>query len=461
LTGSMNWPANSNKRKIQALLISPHERGNTVSNDAVFPFPSLTLPLLASVFPENYSVRIKDEKVSRVRGREKADIVFITTLTSTANRAYKLADLFRAREIPVVIGGVHATMLPQEAQEHATSVVIGEAEDMVSGLLSDFEKSRLAPVYRSPGLTDLATILNPSLHLLNWRHRFFLSPLQTSRGCPNMCDFCAVPRISGRKLRTKSLTEIEKELVFLSRFRSRKLFVVDDNFTLKRDRSLQLMELFRKFGFRWMGFSNLSVSDDDEYMKALADSGCISLFIGFESLHFQDHLSKNRSYGTPGAMAQAVDRIHEHGIGIQGSFIFGFDNDTPEVFRETVSFIQDTEIELPHICILTPFPGTPLFDELDSKGRIIHRDWSCYDMNHVVFRPENMSQEELQQGYAWALKYLSSPTSILARIKKKSASRLYFLTANFALHRSQTRLARSLWNTRIQTLMQEKDLSLC
>jgi len=323
LTGSMNWPANSNKRKIQALLISPHERGNTVSNDAVFPFPSLTLPLLASVFPENYSVRIKDEKVSRVRGREKADIVFITTLTSTANRAYKLADLFRAREIPVVIGGVHATMLPQEAQEHATSVVIGEAEDMVSGLLSDFEKSRLAPVYRSPGLTDLATILNPSLHLLNWRHRFFLSPLQTSRGCPNMCDFCAVPRISGRKLRTKSLTEIEKELVFLSRFRSRKLFVVDDNFTLKRDRSLQLMELFRKFGFRWMGFSNLSVSDDDEYMKALADSGCISLFIGFESLHFQDHLSKNRSYGTPGAMAQAVDRIHEHGIGIQGSFIFG------------------------------------------------------------------------------------------------------------------------------------------
>jgi len=131
------------------------------------------------------------------------------------------------------------------------------------------------------------------------------------------------------------------------------------------------------------------------------------------------------------------------------------------VFRETVSFIQDTEIELPHICILTPFPGTPLFDELDSKGRIIHRDWSCYDMNHVVFRPENMSQEELQQGYAWALKYLSSPTSILARIKKKSASRLYFLTANFALHRSQTRLARSLWNTRIQTLMQEKDLSLC
>jgi radical SAM superfamily enzyme YgiQ (UPF0313 family) len=457
----MNWPKSSNNGKIQALLISPHERGKTVSNDAVFPFPSLTLPILAGAFPKNYSVRIKDEKISRIKGKEKADIIFITTLTSTANRAYKLAELFRTRGIPVVIGGVHATILPQEAREHATSIVIGEAEGIVQNILSDFEKGRLAPIYRSPGLTDLATITNPSLQLLSWRHRFFISPLQTSRGCPNTCDFCSVPRISGRKLRLKSLTEIEKELVYLSRFRSRKLFVVDDNFTLKRDRSLQLMALFQKFGFRWMAFSNLSVSEDDAYMAALADSGCISLFIGFESLRVQDHLPKNRAYGTPEAMAQAVDRIHEHGIGIQGSFIFGFDSDTPEVFHETVSFIQDTEIELPHMCILTPFPGTPLFDALDSKGRIIHKDWSCYDMNHVVFRPQNMSPEVLQQGYAWSLKYLSSPTSIFARIKKKSAARLYFLTANFSLHRSQTRLARSLWNTRIQTLMQERGQCPC
>ena len=457
----MNWLRPSSNKKIQALLISPHERGNIVSNDAVFPFPSLTLPLLASAFPGHYQVRLKDEKISRITGKEKADIIFITSLTSTAHRAYRLADIFKKRGIPVVIGGVHATMLPREAQAHATSVVMGEAEQTISRLLSDFERGDLAPIYQNTEAPELTTALNPALSLLSWRHRFFLSPIQTSRGCPYDCNFCSVPKMSGRTLRLKPLNVIEKELVFLRRFRSRKLFVVDDNFTLNRDRSLELMALFRKFGFRWMTFSNLSISEDEEYLRAMAANGCISLFIGFESLHFQKHLQKNNAYSTPDAMAHAVDRIHKYGIGIQGSFIFGFDSDTSAVFDKTVSFIQDSEIELPNICILTPFPGTPLFDELESQGRILHKDWSAYDMNHVVFRPANMSSEELQQGYAWALKYLASPTSIIARIKKKSAARAYFLTANFSLHRSQTRLALSLWNPSLQTLMQEKGLCHC
>jgi radical SAM superfamily enzyme YgiQ (UPF0313 family) len=215
------------------------------------------------------------------------------------------------------------------------------------------------------------------------------------------------------------------------------------------------MALFRRFGFRWMAFSNLSVSGDEEYLKALAESGCVSLFIGFESLHYPRHMKKNLSCGAPDEMARAIKRIHKHGIGIQGSFIFGFDTDTTQVFRETVGFIQESGIELPNICILTPFPGTPLFDELEGEKRIIHKDWSYYDMNHVVFRPAGMTPEELQQGYAWALKYLSSPSSIFARIRKKSAARLYFLTANFSLHRAQTRLAHSLWNRDVQTHMPE------
>ena len=461
MKGSMNWLRPNSKKKIQALLISPHERGNVVSNDAVFPFPSLTLPLLASAFPGHYRVRLKDEKVSRITGKEKADIVFITSLTSTANRAYRLADIFKNRGIPVVIGGVHATMLPHEAQAHATSVVTGEADQTITRLLSDFESGNLSPHYHSPEPPKLKAALNPALNLLSWRHRFFLSPIQTSRGCPYDCNFCSVPKMCGRTLRMKPLSVIEKELAFLRRFRSRKLFVVDDNFTLNRDRSLELMALFHKFGFRWMTFSNLSVCEDDEYLRAMAANGCISLFIGFESLHFQSHLQKNNAYSTPEAMARAVERIHKHGIGIQGSFIFGFDGDTTEVFGETVSFIQNSEIELPHICILTPFPGTHLFDELKSQDRILNRDWSAYDMNHVVFRPANMSPEELQQGYAWALKYLAAPTSIMTRMKKKSAARAYFLTANFSLHRSQTRLALSLWNPRLQNLMQEKGLCHC
>jgi len=429
------------------------------STDAIFPFPSLTLSMLAAAFPNDYHVRIIDEKLCRVSGKEKADIVFITSLTSTAPRAYKLSDIFRKRGIPVVMGGAHATLQTEEAQAHATTVVTGEAENMVLQILSDFERGVLAPLYHNSDFIDVDTVTNPALHLLNWRHRFFLSPLQTSRGCSNDCSFCAVPRLSGRKLRLKSLAAIEKELTYLSRFRPRKLFVVDDNFTLKRERSLEIMKLFKRFGFRWMSFSNLSVTEDEDYMRALADSGCNSLFVGLESLN--QHLTKNRAFNTNDKMAHAIHIFHKHGVGIQGAFVFGFDDDTPEVFRETVAFIQDTGIELPTISILTPFPGTPLFDDLEKEDRILNRDWSNYDMNHVVFTPKNMSPEELQQGYVWALKYLASPSSIIARIKKTSVARAYFLTANFALHHSQTSIARSYWNAEVQTSMQERNLCLC
>jgi radical SAM superfamily enzyme YgiQ (UPF0313 family) len=458
----MSWPLPKKKNSsTRVLLISPHPSGTTTSNDAVFPFPFLGLTQIASAFPPHYDVQIVDERVSSISGKEEADIVFITTLSFSAHRAYALADLFRQRGIPVVIGGVHATIVPEEASPHVTSVVIGEAENVIDQLLSDFEQGRLAAEYHSESHPDLENIPNPSIHLLNWRHRVFLSAIQTSRGCPKSCAFCSVPKISGSTLRLKSLSAVEKELQSLKHLRARYLFVVDDNFTVMKDRALAIMDLFRHYGYRWMGFSNLSVSEDEKFLRALRESGCISLFIGFESLHNQGFFSKNRSYDSPESIRQAIRCIHDHNIGIQGSFIFGFDEDTVDVFQETVSFIQDTGIELPAVCILTPFPGTPLFDSLDQENRLIHKNWSQYDTHHVVFKPQNMSAEDLQQGYAWAVKYLASPTSILSRLGKRYNSFPYFLIANFSLHRCQTRLAHSLWNATVQSSMQKRGLCPC
>lgn len=455
----MNWLKNKNKKHV--LLISPNQKGAVTSNDAVFPFPFLSLTLIAAEIPYHYTVQIIDERVSRVNGKEKADIVFITSLTSTVYRAYELADIFRSRNIPVALGGVHVSVLIEEATKHATSVVVGEAEGLVETLLSDFEKGRLKPVYKSSSPIDLDSIPVPQLHLLNWRHRFFMSPIQTGRGCTYNCDFCMVPTLSERKLRLKSFETVEKELNYLSRFKSRRLFVVDDNFLMNKERAISIMSLFKKYGYKWMGFSNLSISEDDRFLKELQDSGCISLFIGFESLNTKDLLLKNRTYRSVDSMRRAVARIHEYGIGIQGSFIFGFDTDTVNVFQETVSFIQETGIELPHISILTPFPGTPLFDKMEKENRIIHRNWSTYDMSHVVFQPKNMTGEELQQGYAWALKYLASPTSIFSRLGNHPGFSFHFLISNFSLHKSQTRLARSLWNPAVQHSMQKRHLCLC
>jgi len=448
--------ARQKNKRWHALLISPRPAGSVTSNDAVFPFPLLGLTQIAATFPPQYSVEIRDERVSPVRGSEHADIVFITTLTTTALRAYGLADLFRQRGIPVVVGGVHATVLPDEASQHATAVVIGEAEGIMEKLLADFEQGSLLPRYRCENLVDLNVAPLPARQLLGWKHRIFLSALQTSRGCPHTCSFCSVPHIAGHTVRLKSLATIEQEVQALSRFRSRKLFVVDDNFTMNRGRALAIMDIFRHYGFKWMGFSTLALSEDEEFLQALRLSGCMSLFIGFESLHGQAQAAKNRSYETPAAIRAAVDRIHSFAIGIQGSFIFGFDEDTADVFQETVAFIQSAGIELPTISLLTPFPGTQLFDSLDREGRIISYNWPLYDMSHVVFQPRNMTPDALQQGYAWALKYLASPTSILKRLRHCAGSKAYFFTANFSLRNGQTRLAHSLWNRAAQSCLQER-----
>jgi len=328
----MQWQKNKWTER-RAILVFPREPGTRVSNDAVFPFPLLGLTQIAASFPESYQIRIVDESVSPLTGREDVSVVCITTLTATVNRAYHLADLFRKRGIPVILGGAHATMLPDEAAAHATSVVIGEADTLMPQILADLEKGKLAPRYQCETTPDLDAIGKPAVELLSWRHRLFLSAIQTSRGCPHNCDFCSVPATFGRKLRLKSLATIEEELLAYSRFGFRYLFVVDDNFTANKERALAILDLFRHYRFKWMGFSNLSIAEDESFLESLRQSACVSLFIGFESLHQQDLFRKNKKYSDPGKVSEAIHKIHKAGIGIQGSFIFGFDQDGPEVFQ--------------------------------------------------------------------------------------------------------------------------------
>ncbi len=456
----MQWQKNKwTERRV--LLIFPREPGTIVSNDPVFPFPMLGLTQIAASFPETYTVKIVDEAASSLRGTEEADLVLITALTATVTRAYKLADAFLKRGIPVVLGGVHASVMPDEAAQHATSVVIGEADTIIPQLLADFEKGRLAAHYHCKKTPDLDSIPKPAVELLSWRHRLFLSAIQTSRGCPNNCDFCSVPATFGRRLRLKSLETIEDELVAYSRFGFRYLFVVDDNFTANKDRALAILDLFRHYRFKWMGFSTLSIAEDDDFLEQLRHSDCVSLFIGFESLHEQDIYRKNNKYSDPGTVSEAIQKIHAANIGIQGSFIFGFDQDTPEVFQEVVDFVQQNKIEVPNVNILTPFPGTELYANMEQQGRILHRKWPLYDMNHVVYEPKGMTAEQLQQGFVWALKYLAAPTTILKRLSIKNSHYGYFLMANFALHRSHTKLARQLWNLTAQHAFEKQGLCPC
>lgn len=449
------------KNKKQALLVYPQPLERVAANDALFPFPIQNLPLIAALIPSRYQVRIVDERVQRVRGSEPADLVFVTALTFSAHRAYQLCRRFRKRGIPTVIGGVHATVLPEEAGRHADAVVIGEAEGVLSTLLDDFQRGALKPLYQGHASDNLDTLPLSRFDLLNWRHRLFLSSIQTSRGCPHNCTFCSVPAVSGHRLRMKSPATIEKELIHLRRLHARQLFVVDDNFLVNKERALDVVTLFRRYGFKWMAFANLSISEDDDFVRALGAGGCRSLFLGLESINGDVSMRKNSSFSGKERMREAISRIHRHGIGIQGSFMFGFDEDRVEVFQETAAFIQENRIELPNISIMTPLPGTDLFRQFEKEGRLLHRDWRQYDMNHAVFEPRGMTAEELQQGFAWALKYLSSPSSIVYRLKKSRRQGPYFYIANFALHRCQTKLAFSMWNDRVQASFRERHLCPC
>lgn len=436
----------TSKRDKRVLFIFPREPGTQVFNDAVLPFPLLGLTQLASLFPDHYHLTMADETIKPVTGYEDVDLVCITTMTATAKRAYFLGDLYRKRGITVLIGGAHATVLADEAGKHASSVVIGEAENIIPDLIRHFETGQLQSCYRASDYSSLTKISAPRVDLLNWRHRFFLSSLQTSRGCPNSCEFCSVPRVFGRKLRHKPLDTIKKELETAQKNRSKYLFVVDDNFTVNRPRARELMEIFKFYGLRWMGFSTLATAKDPDFLQELYLSGCISLFIGFESLLQPDLFNKNKKFANKGSVADAVRTIHDAGIGIQGSFIFGFDHDTPAVFHEVAQFVQDNGIEVLNMNILTPFPGTGLYDRFETEGRLLHHDWEKYDMNHVVFQPKGMSSAELMQGYLWTIKYLASPTIIFKRLSWRRPNYSYFLTANFALHRAHTRMANMLWD---------------
>ena len=427
-----------NPQSKKVLLIFPREKGIKFSNDTLYPFPILGLTLLASLFPEHYEVRIVNEVIEKVDFDADVDLVGITGLTCVINRAYIIADRFRERGVKVILGGVHPSLLPEEAKEHADSVFIGEAEGLFDKLLKDFENGQLKPFYINREWSDLRGMPLPRRDLLGKRHKAFFKVIETTRGCPNRCEFCSVPTINGHRYRKRPLEEIDKELSAIIQEKGEYVFLADDNVTAAKGYALGLFDIFKRHGVRWMGFTTLQIAEDETLLEAAQESGCVSLFIGFESLLQEnlDGVSKNFVHASE--LSQLIKRIQDHHIGIHGSFIFGFDGDDPTIFKHTVKFVQKNNIELPTFSILTPFPGTPLRKRLEEEGRIIDANWSHYDMSHVVFKPKKMSVQELQEGYLWAQKYTCAPRSILKRLLWGPRHHFfYFLMSNFILRGAQ------------------------
>jgi len=433
------------QRLKKVFLIFPREKGVKFSNDTLYPFPILGLTLLAALFPKTYEVKIINEAIQTVDFNTHVDLVGITGLTCVIKRAYAVADQFRERGVKVILGGVHPSVLPEEAKEHADSVFIGEAEGILQAVLKDFEAGELKPFYKNQEWSDLREMPIPRRDLLGNHYKSFFKAIETTRGCPNRCEFCSVPTINGKCYRTRPLEDVDHELSQIVDKKGEYLFLVDDNVTAKEDYALGLFEIFKRHRVRWMGFATVQMARHANLLKKARESGCVSLFIGFESLLQENLDGVSKRFVHAEEVSDLIKTIREHQIGIHGSFIFGFDGDAPTIFKRTVDFVQENNIELPTFSILTPFPGTPLRRRMEEEKRIFDHDWSHYDMSHVVFKPKRMTVQELQEGYLWAQKYTCAPRSILKRLLRGSRHHFfYFLMSNFVLRGGQMEMIRRI-----------------
>lgn len=395
---------------------------------AAFTMPAVTLPLLAALTPPQVELRLIDEVVEDVDFNLGADLVGLSAMTATAARAYQLADHFRSRGIPVVLGGVHPSSLPEEALQHGDALVIGEAESVWPKVLEDAAGGRLQRIYQNTGQASLADLPHPRWDLVPTRKFFISRTVQFSRGCPMACSFCSVSSYFGRSYRFRPLAQVMEEIRALPR----RLFVfVDDNLTGEPARAKELFAAMIPLKKKWVGQASLSIADDRELLDLAARSGCIGLLIGFESISPDVLRSIGKKVHLRRRYEEAIRCIHAHGIHIQGSFIFGFDGDTPEGVRSTVRFVKENRLTGVNYCHLTPFPGTRLFADLEQQGRILHRDWSRYDRQNIVFRPLHFTPAQLQEKIFWAYRQTYNLRSLWQRRPSSFQHFSLYLALNF------------------------------
>jgi radical SAM superfamily enzyme YgiQ (UPF0313 family) len=411
------------KSKLNLALVSPkgplyRHRGGIWKKS--LRYQPLTLTTLAALIPPelNTHIRLFDEGIADVPLDLDADLVGLTVITGTAMRAYQLADHFRRRGLTVVLGGPHVTLIPDDAAPHADAIVTGYAEDSWPQLLRDFAVGRLQPRYdQAPGL-DLANRPFPRRDLLPADRFLTNNVFEATRGCIHNCDFCVVPAAWGRKPFQKPVEDV---IADIRRHGARKLIFVDLNLIADRGYALRLFAALVPLDVQWYGLATVLLADDPELLELAARSGCRGLLMGLESISVQNLRQNHKGFNSPEKFFQVVERLHEHGIALQGCFVFGLDHDEPDVFLKTAEFAVQARIDLPRFAIVTPFPNTALYKRLEAEGRILTKNWELYDGQHVVFRPARMSVAELQAGAEAAWKHAYSFRSIARRISHSPA----------------------------------------
>jgi len=383
-------------------LIAPRDQYED-SISSAFKLQRVNLPLLAALTPPSHTMTIVDESFAPDDINQDVDLVGITVMTDIALRAYKIADIYRQKAVKVVMGGIHPTVLPDEALEHADAVVVGEAEGIWPRLVSDAASGQMQRLYRAGQMTDLKGLPKPRRDLLPRITYEGYTPIpigvETSRGCPYDCEFCSIGQTMGRQYRVRPVQEVIAEIDSID---SPHLFFVDDALGLNRNVAKELFTEMIPLRRHWLGQGTVSLAEDLELLRLMRRSGCKGLLIGFESVQkgTQNEVKKIKNLRID--FYEAMRRFHGEGFGILGAFVFGSDYENTDVFEQTLEFIMRGRLECIELRILTPYPGTPLYERLLSEGRLFVRDWWLrgYPSDTLLFQPKGMTADELISGFA-------------------------------------------------------------
>ena len=360
-------------------------------------FPPLGLATLAAYLPPDAQVELQDEHVERLRTDDAPDLVVIQVYITSARRAYALADQYRLRGAYVVLGGLHVTSLPEEAAAHADTIFLGPGEDTWPAFLADFAAGRPRPLYRS--LVRTLDGLPPIRRDLIKRHLYLVpNSIVVSRGCPHVCDFCYKEAFfeGGRGFYTQ---RVDDALAEIDRLPGRHLYFLDDHLFGDVRFATALFEGMRGMGRLWQAAGTVNSILRPGLLERAAACGLRSLFVGFETLNPAALRAQRKVQNLHRDYSAAIRRLHDLGVMVNGSFVFGMDEDDAGVFERTVEWAMANGVETATFHILTPYPGTPLFARMEAEQRLLHRDWDRYDTRHVVFRTRGMTGEQLEAGY--------------------------------------------------------------
>jgi radical SAM superfamily enzyme YgiQ (UPF0313 family) len=397
---------------LNILLIQP--TNEVESGDRIV--PPLWPSILSSLTPKEYNIEFLHSGFERPTDKtlSRYDVVGISVLTTMAKDGYRIGDMCKRLGVTCIMGGIHPYIFPDEAKKHCDSVMLGEAEYIWPNILKDVEKKELKPLYKG-SLAEPEDFPIPDLSIFK-KYRFFTKKLaEIVRGCPHNCRFCGASMYSGRKYRYKVQEKLIAEIENWSSG-GRIAHFTNTNLIASPKKTLEIMKGITDFNLRWWSPCDVKILDHEGLIAAAADSGCMVLQFGFDSISDETLKSMNKSFNIKRDYKALIKKCHDYGIEVSGSFIFGWDTDTKDVFEKTVDFACDADIDMPVYFPLTPFPGTDVYNMLLEQGRILTRDWSKYNWNTCVFKPKNMTPQELLNGCFYAFSQSYSTRNIFTRM---------------------------------------------